>query len=82
MLERGEDVAFAADKEAALAPRVLELERLEVVAEAAFAGTDDGDEAKVLQLVDAVHRAALALEHDGHVELLDDQVDHFTGRGP
>jgi len=51
VLDCGEKVVLHPHKESTLLPGVLQVERLEVVPEAPLAVADDGDEAKVLQLV-------------------------------
>lgn len=80
VLEGRQDVLLLSDVEPALLPRVLQLERLEVVPEAALPGPDDRDQAEVGQLVLAVDRALEALQQDRHVELLDHELDDLAGR--
>ena len=70
-----------ADKQATLLPRVLQIQRLEVVSETPLAVPDDGDQTEVLEFLVFVEGPLLALEDDGHVELLDDQVHDLPRRG-
>ncbi len=69
------------DEQPALLPRVLQVQRLEVVPEASLPVPNDGDEAELGQPVSVVHWPLPPLEDDGHVELLDDQVDDLAGGG-
>jgi len=81
MLDGCEQIVLHADKQATLLPRVLQIQRLEVVAETPLAVPDDGDQTEVLEFLVLVERPLLALEDDGHVELLDDQVHDLPRRG-
>lgn len=72
VLQGGEDVLLLPHVESAFLPRVLQLQGLEIVAEAAFSGSYHRHQAEVLELVCGVDRPFLAFKDDGHVELLDD----------
>ena len=67
VLQGGEDVALATDEETSLTPRVLKLERLEVVAKAALACAYHCHQAEVFELLDAVYWPSFAFKNDCHV---------------
>lgn len=68
------------DVHAAVAPRVGQLQRLEVVPQAAFPGPGHRHQAKVAELRARVDGPRLALDHHGHVELLQEQLHHLARR--
>ena len=53
----------------------------EVISETAFSTPDYSHQAKVVQLFVLIDRPVLALEDYGHVQLLDNEVDHLAGAG-
>ena len=63
-----------------LLPRVLQIQRPKVIPQTPLPAPDDGHETEVSEAIVLVDRALPALEDDGHVELLDDKVDHLSGR--
>lgn len=79
-LERGQHVLFVPDIHAAVAPRVGQLQRFEVVAKAPLSGPGHRDQTEVAELRARVYGAGFALDHHGHVQLLQEQLDHLAGR--
>jgi len=73
-----EEVMLHPHKQAPLFPRVLKIQRLEVVSKAPLSGTDHSNEAEVAQLFILVQRSILALEDNRHVQLLDYKVNHLS----
>ena len=53
----------------------------EVISKAALPAPYDRDQAEVVQLLVLVDRPVFTLQDDRHVKLLDDEVDHLSGRG-
>ena len=79
MLNCSQQVVFHSHKQPALLPRILQIQRLEVVTETSLPGSDHGNQTEVAQLFVLVKGSVLALENDSHVELLDDKVHHLPG---
>ena len=71
-------IVFHPHKQTAFLPRILEIQRLEVVSKTTFSVADDCNQAEVLELLILIQRSLLALENDGHVQLFDDQVHNFS----
>ena len=71
-------IVFHPHKQTAFLPRILEIQRLEVVSKTTFSVANDSNQAEVLELLIFIQRSLLALENDGHVELFDDQVHNFS----
>ena len=72
---------FHPHKKTTFLPRILQIQRFEIVSKTPFSVPDDSHQAKVPKFLVFVQRPFLALEDDGHVELLDDEVHHLPGRG-
>ena len=81
VLDRRQQVVLHPHEQPPLLPGVLQVQRLEVVPQAPLPAPDHRHQAEVPQLLVLVERPVLALEDDGHVELLDDEVDHLPGGG-
>ena len=81
MFYRRQKIVFHPHKQAAFLPRILEIQRFEVVTKTSFSVANDCNQAEVLQLLILVEGPLLALENHRHVELLDDQVHHLPGCG-
>ena len=69
-LKRRQEVVLHPDEQFPGLPGVLEVERPEVISEAAFPRPDDGDEAEVSQVLFFVDGPVPTLQDDGHVQLL------------
>ena len=69
------------DKQAAFLPGILQIQWLEVISQTTLSVSNDSNQAEVSEFLIFVQRPLLALEDDGHVELLDDQVHHLPGAG-
>uniref|UniRef100_A0A182NRT1 Uncharacterized protein n=1 Tax=Anopheles dirus TaxID=7168 RepID=A0A182NRT1_9DIPT len=82
MLDRGQQIVLLAYVQSALAPGVLELQRPEVVPQAPFPGAYDRHETKVVQPLRGVDGSFATLQHDRHVELFYDEIDHLACTRP
>lgn len=80
VLESSEDIVFLTHKQPPLLPRVLQLQRLEVVTQAAFSCADHRDQTEVGQLVGRVDWAVFSLQNHRHVELLHHEINNFARR--
>lgn len=80
MLYGGQELVLLPHIETTLLPWTLQLQRLEVIAQATFSGSDDGDQAEIVQHVGTVDGSLAALQHGGHVQLLHHQIDDLTCR--
>ena len=72
---------FHPNKKTTFLPRILQVQWFKVISETSFSVPYNSHKAKVPKFLIFVQRSFLALEDDGHVELLDDQVHHLPRRG-
>ena len=72
---------FHPHKKTTFLPRILQIQRFEIVSKTSFSVPYDSHKAEVPKFLVFVQRPFLALEDDCHVELLDDEVHHLPGSG-
>lgn len=79
-LQRGQHVLLVPDVHAAVAPRIGQLQRFEVVAQTSFPGPRHRHQTEVPELRARVYGPFLAFDQHGHVQLLQEQLDYFARR--
>ena len=79
MLNGRQKIVLHPDKQAAFLPGILQIQRLEIVSQTTLSISNNGDQTEVSEFLIFVQRPLLALEDDGHVQLLDDQIHHLPG---
>ena len=81
MLNGRQKIVLHPNKQAAFLPGILQIQWLEVISQTTLSVSNDSNQTEVSEFLIFVQRPLLALEDDGHVELLDDQVHHLPGAG-
>ena len=79
MLNGCQKIVLHPDKQAAFLPGILQIQWLEVVSQTPLSVPNDSNQTEVSEFLIFVQRPLLALEDDGHVQLLDDQIHHLPG---
>ena len=81
MLNGRQKIVLHPDKQAAFLPGILQIQWLEVVPQTPLPVPNNSNQTEVSKFLIFVQRPLLALEDDGHVELLDDEVHDLPGGG-
>lgn len=81
MLQCRQNVMLESNVQPSFPPRILKLQRAEIISQTSLPRSYDGHQTEVFQFFRSVNRSSFSFWHGGHIELFDDQVDDLAGWG-